>query len=616
MPMPIFKPLHSRSKAVLLISLTMLAMARPAVAAELQDETLGLYGGWQEQPVSAGRVPKPLSQTAENVTVVTAAEIEALNAHTLADVLATISGIQVDLHGGPGSLAYTNVQSASTNHVQILVDGVSINNLGDNFSDISLVPAQIIERIEIVKGAASAAWGQALGGVINVITKSPNHRVVSGEASGSLGSRSTADGRLALSGTAGAVGYYLARGYLDSSGLLPNNQVHSSNGYAKLTLALPDNRELWSTLAYTQANRGEFAYQPYDSKADDSARYLTATLGFRTVLFEGLELELAGYHTTRQMDVSLSRLSDNELQQLVNSRECVSGGSAKLTWRSSANLLVAGSDFEHAGFKSTNAFVAVDRLERTVDRWDLYANDTLVFDSLAISGGIRVDHTASSGNQVSSSLGTTLTLNDSTVLRLYTAKGFSLPSINLDRPSERVWTIQTGFETSAIPYLWLKGTLFRNEAWDITVRDSSSGARSSQRQIALGGETELRTVPLFNTALGAGYTFTDTTRTSDGSQVVGAPRHTVQLALRYDDKRLLRAALIGRHIFWNADPVDGGRYRGLIWDLHLGATLYSHNDTAVELFCSGHNLFNGSQFPATYFQNPKRWYEAGIKVRF
>lgn len=614
--MPTYTLLHSRFKASILFSLVILfAMATSTIAAELQlqDETLGLYGGWQEQSVSAGRVPKPLSQTAENVTVITAAEIEALNAHTLADVLATISGVQVDIHGGPGSSAYTFVQSAQTNHVLILVDGVTINNLTDKFSDIGLVPAQIIERIEILKGAASAAWGQALGGVINVITKSPNHRSVAGEASGSIGSRSTADGSGELSGTSGKVGYYLSGGYLGSNGLLPNNQIHSSNGYAKLTLALPGNGELWSTLAYTRANRGEFAYQ--DLKGDDATRYLTATLGFRKTIFEGLDLELSGHHTTRQFDVSTSLLSNDELV-LVNTREQVSGGGAKLTWRSSANLLVAGSDYEHAEFKSTNGFVAVDRLERTVDRWGVYANDTLVLKTLALSGGVRFDHTASSGNQLSSSLGATLKLDDSTVLRLYSAKGFSLPSISLDRPSERVWTIQAGFETSAIPYLWFKETLFRNEAWDVTVQNPGSSIRSSERQIALGSETELRTVPLFNTSLGAGYTFTDTTRTSDGRQVLGAPRQTVQLALRYDDKQFLRGALTGRHILWNANPAFGGSYRGMIWDLHLGAVVLKHKDTSVELFCSGHNLFNGAQFPDDIFKNPKRWYEGGIKVRF
>jgi len=613
----IYKTLHTRIKAAVLTVLIIAISSIPTVvSAELLDETLGLYSGWQESSVSAGRAPKPISQTAENVTVITASDIESLNAHTLADILATVSGVQVDMHGGPGGLAYTYVQSAMTNHVQILVDGVAINNLSENFSDVGLVPAQIIERIEIVKGAASSAWGQALGGVINVITKSPNQRHVSGEASASTGSRNTNDVRGELTGTVDKFGYYLSGGYLGTDGLLPDNQIYSSNGHAKLSLELPGHAELWGTFAYNNANRNDFSYLPIDARGDNSTRYLTLTSGYRKQIFEGLDLAFVAHHNTRQLDISMSLLSTGELLQLVNTREQVSGGNGQLTWRTRDNLLVVGGEYEHAKFRSTTSFVAVARLERVVDRWGLYANNSFTINPVTVSGGIRLDHTASSGNQVSPSIGATLQLNDSTVLRVYTAKGFSLPSIYLDRPSEKVWTLQSGIETSAIPYLWLKGSLFRNEIWDVTARDPLTGDRFSERRIALGVEAELRTVPVFNTSLGAGYTFTDTTRTSDGSQVLSAPRHTAQLALRYDDKHFLRGALTGRHIYWNADPAFAGRYRGMIWDLHVGATVFKREDTSLELFFSGRNLFNGSLYQDEAFQIPKRWFEGGIKVRF
>ena len=616
--MPISNHIHSRLTAILLYGLILCTLVVPAyaVSAETLDETLGLYSDWQEQPVSAGHAPKPLSQTAENVTVITAADIAALNAHSLADILVTVSGIQVDTHGGPGSISYTNVLSSQTNHVQILLDGVTINNISDNFSDIGMVPAQIIERIEIVKGAASSAWGQALGGVINVITKSPSQRTVSGEASGSLGMRGTDDARGELSGTAGKLGYYFAGGYLSSSGLIPNNQVYSSNGYAKLTLALPGRGEAWGTFGYSGATRGEFAYPPIDAKGNDTVRYLTGTLGFRKPLLEGVEFELLAYHTTRNFDISLSQLSDGLTLQKIDTKERLSGGKANLSWRTTSNLLVVGSEYEHSSFDTNDSFQGFDILNRTLNRWGIYANDTITFGPVAVSGGIRLDHTASSGNQTSPSLGATWKVNDSTVLRAYAGKGYSLPSINLDRPSEKVWNLQTGFETSAIPYFWLKGTLFRNEFWDITVRDPVTSARLSERRIALGAEAELRTVPVFNTSLSTGYTFTDTTRTSDGSQVLAAPRNTVQLGVHYDDKHLLRGALLGRHIWWNADPAFGGRYNGLIWDLFLGAKVYNKEDLSLELFFSGHNLFNGAQFQDEAFRNPGRWYEGGLKVRF
>jgi len=61
-----------------------------SVQAEEGEDTIGLFSAWQETSSSASRAPKPLSQSAENITVITTAEIEALNAHTLADVLSPL----------------------------------------------------------------------------------------------------------------------------------------------------------------------------------------------------------------------------------------------------------------------------------------------------------------------------------------------------------------------------------------------------------------------------------------------------------------------------------------------------------------------------------------------
>ena len=74
----------------------LLCLLTRSVHADEGEDTLGLYSSWQEHYVSAGRTAKPLSHTPENMTVVSSREIEALNAHTLADVLATTPGIQLE----------------------------------------------------------------------------------------------------------------------------------------------------------------------------------------------------------------------------------------------------------------------------------------------------------------------------------------------------------------------------------------------------------------------------------------------------------------------------------------------------------------------------------------
>ena len=61
---------------------------------------------------SSTRGRKSLTQAAENITIVTAQDIKRMNAHTLADVLNTVTGVQVFLTGGPGSIAQASIQGS------------------------------------------------------------------------------------------------------------------------------------------------------------------------------------------------------------------------------------------------------------------------------------------------------------------------------------------------------------------------------------------------------------------------------------------------------------------------------------------------------------------------
>jgi len=606
-------PLNSLRALLTVLFLVLLFSPVLAWGEENTEDTLGLFTAWQEQSSTASRAPKPLSQTAENVTVVTAKEIEALNAHTLADILDTITGIQVQHNGGPGITAYPLIQSSNFRHVQVFVDGVSITNLLGDFSEISIIPARIIERIEIIKGAASSAWGQALGGVIYVITKTPEkERPIGGAASTSIGQRTTTDSGAELTGTSGGVGYYLSGGYLGSNGLLPGTDVNTNHAHAKLTYDLPARGQLFAIFDYFKSNQGDLFIPDYDLKQRQHKRLMLATLGLHYPLTESLELEVTGRHSYLRNNTAWYNISDGapvswQTLQAGISSESVSGASVKLTWRKSSNLLVIGSDYNHEEVKSnTTDNTNFDPFSRKVERYGIYLNDTITLGSVSVAPGIRFDHTKTSGDQFSSSLGVTWQLTDNTLLRAYTARGYGLPElVSTDTPSVKIWTTQVGAESTAVPYLWLKGTLFRNMIWGEAI----------EQYLALGTELEARTTPIFNTSLGAGWTYADSYRTSDGTPVLGAPRHTLQLALRYDDQTL-RGVLTGRQIYWHSDPAFNGRYYGLVWDLHLGATLLKKENSSLELFFTGYNILNGRMYQDEFTPNAGRWFEGGMKVRF
>jgi len=98
--------------------------------------------------VSTTRSLKSITRIAENVEFVTAADIELMNAHTLADVLNTVNGVVVMFGGAsPGSIAGASIQGSTIEHVVVMIDGISISPVSD-WADLPVIPAQIIEKVE------------------------------------------------------------------------------------------------------------------------------------------------------------------------------------------------------------------------------------------------------------------------------------------------------------------------------------------------------------------------------------------------------------------------------------------------------------------------------------
>ncbi len=192
-----------------------LALAGPVLSKPDEDDKFLLMYFTEDNLYveSSTRSRKSLTQTAENVTIVTAQDIKLMNAHTLADVLNTVTGVQVFLTGGPGSIAQALIQGSENWHVAVFMDGIPLNNLSDTVAEVGSVPVQNIEKIEIIKGPASSAWGSALGGVINIITKSGSSDELNGMVSASYGKANTGDFRMEASGKD------------DRCGLLPYGQA-------------------------------------------------------------------------------------------------------------------------------------------------------------------------------------------------------------------------------------------------------------------------------------------------------------------------------------------------------------------------------------------------------
>jgi vitamin B12 transporter len=489
---------------------------------EEEMKILQMFYKEKELVVTPTRYLKPISQVAENITVITSKEIEEMNAHTLTDVLNTIPGIQIDIRGGPGSAATDHIQGSEFRHVLVMIDGVTLNNLSDNFADISAIPVQNIERIEIIKGPASSSWGSSLGGIINIITKSPvDSTKIGGTLSASYGERNTGDYRAEASGRVANFGYYVYGGNLISDGFRPNTHFYENNVYAKLQWDITDKANLLFTFGYNKGNRGMGEYLDFSFK--NNFEYLFSTLSLNYSITDEADFNLSLRTSRQNTEFFLNQLrTGSELGTDIYNDEG-NGGSAKFTWMHGIHRLALGADFDHGELESN----AITGGAQDLEKWAVFANDTMVINKFSFTPGIRYDHTNTSGEFLSPSLGVTYKLTEKTILRAYIARGFSIPPLfntfgtgffyipNPDLEVEKVWSYQAGIESMDLKYIWVKTTLFRNDIWDAIfdeqLPDGSFKAVNKGKQRRQGFEIELKTVPVYNTSLFAGLAYVNAT---------------------------------------------------------------------------------------------------------
>jgi vitamin B12 transporter len=323
--------------------------------------------------------------------------------------------------------------------------------------------------------------------------------------------------------------------------------------------------------------------------------------------------------------------------------EQITGANGKLVWTSGRQTAVLGIDADHGTLEqSLNAgpfeqsiygLPATSVVQPAITKWALYANDTVAIGRWSITPGIRYDYNSIIGSFVSPSLGITRRLGKNSLVRASVARGFTMPPLSWTsagglflepNPSleyESIWSYQVGLESTAIPYLWVKGTVFYHNLDNEIIRVKYAAGSPTYNDLYVnegrtrrkGLELEAETVPFYNISVAAGFAYVHIQSDNDTES---RDKYTYNIGVKYDDRKSFQAQLSGHYIWWDIAGDSQADYGDWIWDLNLSRKMLETEQFAAKIFLTAHNLFNGNQYTYVDSKNPKRWIEVGIKITF
>ncbi len=200
-----------------------LRLAALPVALSAAFSALAQTAQLSETVVTATRTESRAAAVLADVTVITREDIERSAGRTLSELIARETGIQTAANGGLGKSSSLFIRGTESRHVLFLIDGVRYTSATAGTPPLDNISLESIERIEVLKGPASALYGSdAVGGVVQIFTR----RGVKGfrpYASVTLGSEDRREGAAGFQGGTGDVSYALGVQALKEKGFSSTN---------------------------------------------------------------------------------------------------------------------------------------------------------------------------------------------------------------------------------------------------------------------------------------------------------------------------------------------------------------------------------------------------------
>jgi outer membrane receptor for ferrienterochelin and colicins len=426
--------------------------------ADAGDVRLSLVQSGEQIVVSGSRVNEEVEEAPTKVIVVTKDEIQNTAFERVGDVLNEVPGVVTRAQSyGVGLVGGEQIDGMDSKETLVLLDGlpfVGARGINEGYIDLNQQDVGKIERVEVVKGAASALYGtDALGGVINLVTKEPTVPFES-EATVSAGSLGEVDTRLLLGGQYkgltglldvehhGRDAYSLIPGDSTTVGAYENRQdllfkahyafnPRAAIGFTSTAYAGHDHG-LGTTLSPDPNDPNNFLQSPTALRSNESTQTYAVTGDFAPTNTTSLQ---ARFFTSKYNENSGSALFDSNGQE---GDQFDQGNLAEDYRRADATVgqqwgryqfIQAGYEWVRDLYRGDNRIVGgnAGQEQRTNDLW--IQDRIQPFSRLLITLGARYQNNSSYGNHAVPKVGLNYRLSNHVTLRGSFGQGFRAPNL-------------------------------------------------------------------------------------------------------------------------------------------------------------------------------------------